>query len=204
MITLYHRDDCPFCWKVRITLSELSLSYQSVHVAHGEKHPNVVALSPQMSVPVFVDEDIVLWESGVIAEYLIETHGAQLMPRSPAERGYVRSLQRFSDHIVGQALRGIIFEKRGKSPTEWDQALLQEADKRWRRCLDWLESRLKSRLTFADEFSLAECALLPRFGLAEQYGAGVDERHPRLLRWYTANRARPSFTATMPQPPVFE
>lgn len=202
MITLYHRDDCPFCWKVRIVLAELSLNYQNIPVARGDKPPNVVALSPQRTVPVLVEADVVLWESGIIAEYLIERYGSGLLPPTPAERAHVRSIQRFSDHVIGQALRDIIFEKRSKPRGEWNSQLLREADVRWRRCLDWLESRLKPGLAFSDHFSLAECALLPRFGLAEQYGVGVDRRHPRLQKWYAAHCTRSSFITTRPAPPL--
>ena len=32
MITLYHRADCPFCWKVRIALHELDVPYKEVEI----------------------------------------------------------------------------------------------------------------------------------------------------------------------------
>ena len=70
MITVYQRTDCPFCWKVRIALSELGLEYQVVETRLGEKHPEVGRLSPTGSVPVLVDGETSIWESAVILEYL--------------------------------------------------------------------------------------------------------------------------------------
>ena len=77
MITLYHRSDCPFCWKVRIALVELGINYQLIDTVLGEKHPEVIKYNPKGSVPVFVDGPTVIWESNTILEYLEDVYGPE-------------------------------------------------------------------------------------------------------------------------------
>ena len=204
MITLYHRADCPFCWKVRIALHELDVPYKEIEIKLGEKHPDVLALSPKGTVPVMVDGNLVIWESSIILEYLEDDHHAKrLLPDAAGERALVRSLHYYSDAIVGPAIRDLIFEKRSKPKKSWGAAVIADSDKRWRRRLTELEAKLNEDDRFAAAFSFADCALLPRFGLADHYGAGVDKRHPGLLAWYQTMRRRPSFRATEPPRPEF-
>jgi len=202
MIKLYARADCPFCWKVKIALAELALPFDLVATRLGEKHPEVVALSPRQSVPVLVDDALVIWESAVILEYLHDAYGdqrASLLPQAPAARARARLIHSYSDQVIGPALRDTVFEKRTKPPEDWDQELLAQSAARWRACLVQLETWLDGGDAFAGDFSLAECALAPRFGLAQAYGVGVDDDFPGLARWFATIQARPSYQATLPR-----
>ncbi len=199
---LYYRADCPFCWKVRIALHELDLFYASETVTLGECHPVVAELNPKGTVPILVDGDLVLWESSVIVQYLQETDAqSRLLPRNGKERAGLRMLAHYSDAVIGPALRDTIFEKRSKDKEEWDQELLQRSERAWRKCLAYLESRLAGHGGFSAEFSIADCALLARFGLADHYGVGVNTEHPTLKAWYEHMRRRRAFIATEPERP---
>lgn len=200
MITLYHRDDCPFCWKVRLGLAELGVDYQRVDTVLGEKHPAVIKHNPKGSVPVFIDGETIIWESNTILEYLDERYGSgNLFPGDAAQRSQVRLLLSYSDSIVGPALRGLVFEKRSKPEAEWDWGLINASEQAWRNCLQQLEEWLGDKVYFAKEFSAAECALLPRFGIAEAYGAAASEDFPQLARWFAQAKQRPSYSNTYPQ-----
>jgi len=204
MMTLYQRNDCPFCWKLRLALHELDLSATLVDVARGEKHPVVVDTNPECSIPVLLHNGLKLWESSVILDYIIDAfQGHDLLPGMIAGRARARQLQCYSDRMVGAALRGIIFEKRSKPPQEWDPVALAESTARWHRCLDWIELQVESGHGVLGAFSIADCALLPRFGLADHYGVGVDARHPKLAAWYEQSRRRLSFIATEPARPTW-
>ena len=187
---LYERSDCPFCWKVRLAMHFAGVKPQRIPVASGEKNPDVVRLNPAGSVPVMVDGDLVLAESAIIAEYINEAcaDGA-LLPGDAAAHARIRQLAAYSDTQVGKALRGLVFERRAKPEAEQDQQLIKTSETAWRQCLDWLEERLPGDV-FVERFSLAECALLPRFALAERYGAGVDARHPKLHAWWQLDKAQ--------------
>lgn len=202
MTTLYYREDCPFCWKVRIALEELAHPYDGVIVRHGEVNRDVVALNPKGTVPVLVDNDLVLWESSIIIEFLHDSVvNSHLLPKDKHARAKVRMLQHYSDSVIGPALRGLIFEKRAKDNSDWDAIVIAASDKAWRECLTYLESKLAGADAFSKEFSVADCALSARLGLADHYGAAVDKRHPILSRWYDRIRRRKAFLATEPARP---
>ena len=199
MITLYHRTDCPFCWKVRLGLEELQINYDVIATQFGEKHPDVVRYNPKGSVPVLLDDDTVIWESNTILEYLDDKYAQGGLYPGPAEqRAEVRLLQSYSDTVVGPALRELVFEKRSKPEEQWDLQKIEKSEDAWQACLRQLSGWLKGKNYFCDRFSAAECALIPRFGIAEAYGAaGIDE-FPFLNRWFGELKQRPTYNETYP------
>ena len=73
MIKLYDFLPCPFGQKVRIILAEKGLSYELVQIdlTQGEQRkPDFLRLNPFGRVPVLIDEDITVYDSTIIAEYL--------------------------------------------------------------------------------------------------------------------------------------
>lgn len=199
MPTLYYRADCPFCWKVRIALAELGIQYQSVETQLGEKHPDVQRLNPKGSVPVYVDGDTVIWESSVIIEYLLDgPHQSQLLPSTPRKRSEARLLHSYSDSVIGPALRGLVFEKRAKPETEWDLDIIQKSELAWHQCQEQLANWLGDKDYFCDQFTIAECALLARFEIAEFYGAQIPDHLQSLTHWHQTGRERPSVNSTYP------
>ena len=181
---LYHRDDCPFCWKSRIAFAFAGVSPDLIAVKRGEKHPDIQKLSATATIPVFVDGDLVITQSGVLVEYINDAFAkGRLLPTSAPSRANARNLNAYSDMVVGKALRGVVFERRDKTVEEQDQSLISASEKDWRKCLDYLETIIKGPFMLGD-FSMADCALLPRFALASRYDAGVDDRHPGLLEYW--------------------
>ena len=199
MIRLYERTDCPFCWKVRIGLEELDIPYETVATRLGEKHPDVVRLSPARTVPVMVDGDSVIWESAVILDYLDSRYApGQLIPPDPAEGARVRLLHAYSDKQLGACLRTLVFEMRSKPERDWDRGLLEEGRRDWEVCQAWLEGELGGRDFFGGQLGAADCALGARFGVAEAYGVAVNSAHPGLQRWFEAITSRSSWQAAYP------
>lgn len=199
MITLYQRTDCPFCWKVRLALAEIGLEYDIVETRLGEKNPDVMRLSPTGSVPVLVDGELSIWESGVIIEYLDNRYApGRLMSADPVSQARIRLLHAYSDKVVGGFLRELVFEKRSKPRRDWQADIIQSGMEGWSVCMEYLEQQLGDRPYFAEEYSAADCALAARFGVAEAYGAPVTEDCSGLKRWYGAVTARPSWQAAYP------
>ena len=132
MLTFYQRTDCPFCWKVRLALAELSIDFTIIETRLGEKHPDVLRLSPAGTVPVMVDGDVVIWESGIMLDYLdVQYSPGRLIAQTPNEQVTVRSRHAFSDKCVGPALRELVFEKRSKPESEWDTILIHNSETKW-------------------------------------------------------------------------
>lgn len=193
--TLVQRSDCPFCWKVRLAFAEAGLPYR-VRPRVAEER-----IGPDGTVPVLLDGDLVIWESAVIAERVAElAPAAGLMPNDPDQRARVRLLHSYSDRVAGIGLREVIFEKRSKPREHWDVERITEGTRRWESSLEWLEGELGDHSYFGGgTFSLADCALVPRFHLAEQFGLPLGARHRRLTQWLARARQRPSFLATRPE-----
>ena len=200
MITLYQRTDCPFCWKVRLALAELALPFNPVEVGLGEVNPQVKQLSPTGTVPVLVDAGVIIWESSVMLEYLHDKCATStLLPYVAAQAARVRSLHAYSDKCVGPALRDLVFEKRSTTTAKWNKQLIADSEQRWLQCQDYLEVQLGQADYFGGTaFSMADCALAARFGVAEAYGAAVDQRHPALVSWYTRVQAGDTWQQAYP------
>lgn len=199
MITLYHRGDCPFCWKVRIALCELGIDFQERATVAGESHSAVAHLSPTGTVPVLLDGDLVLWDSSVIIEYLDSRYGNhRLYTTDPITQALIRQLQVYSDKIVGAGLRDLVFEKRSKPASQWDRDVIERSEQAWRDCMGWLEARRTDETWSVHEFSAADCALAARFGVAEAYDAAVTDEFPGLFDWYQAVKARRAWTLAYP------
>ncbi len=78
-LVLYELKGCPYCQKVRRTLAELELEYESrlVPAAHSARE-EVKEISGQTGVPVLVDRDHGvegMAESDDIVAYLKKTYG---------------------------------------------------------------------------------------------------------------------------------
>ncbi len=199
MITLYHRGDCPFCWKVRLALAELNLQFESVETRLGQKHPAVLEHSPTDTVPVLVDGDTVIWESSVIIDYLDARYSpGKLIPEDAAEAAQMRLFHVYSDKVVGSCLKDLVFEKRSKPAAEWDLDLIAASEKKWMSCQQWLEQRLNDDEFFGGSYSSADCALAARFGVAEAYGSALTPEYPRLHRWFESVKARDSWATAYP------
>ncbi|MBA1148767.1 glutathione S-transferase family protein [Ectothiorhodospiraceae bacterium WFHF3C12] len=196
---LYDKPECPFCFKVRIALAEQGRSFEHrPHDAPGVEDERR-RLSPTGTVPIVVlDDGYVMTESNVIMEYLADT-GAGLLPADPEARATARALAHYSDTRVGQAVREVIFEKRGKPEAEWDRERIAAGAAVWENeCLPYLAEALAGQEYFAGAYSLADAALTARFALARAYGLLVPGGFENLQRWYARTSSRPSFAAAAP------
>jgi glutaredoxin/uncharacterized protein (DUF302 family) len=77
MITLYQTEWCPYCHRVRQTLTELGLTYTAVSVPYAnEDRVELLAIAGQAGVPVLTDGDKVYGDSDEIIAYLRATYPA--------------------------------------------------------------------------------------------------------------------------------
>lgn len=194
---LYHRHDCPFCWKSRIGFAFAATEPKLISIAKGEKHPDIVKLSATATIPVFVKDDLVITQSSVLLEYINDAFAdGRLLPSRPDDRAKVRNLCAYSDMVVGKALRGLVFERRDKRKEDQDAGLIRQSEEDWRHCLGFLENTV-SETFMSGDFSMADCALLPRFALATRYGAAVDDKHPKLLSYWERAQKHPAYEGSL-------
>ena len=183
---LYSKKECPFCWQVKIALNYLDIDYDLEEWKTPDKE-FLLQYSPQGSSPILLINDSSIWDSVSIIYYLedISVNNKTLFPGTINERAKARLLHTYNNSIAGKYLREVIFEKRSKPESEWDAKRIEKGEQGWRSTLDWLEAEIESSASFISAgFSIADAALLPRFGLAEHYGVGIDEKHPKLYEWF--------------------
>ncbi|WP_404364884.1 glutathione S-transferase family protein [Marinobacter sp.] len=198
-LRLIDKPECPFCWRVRIALALQGRPAESLDRSDPEVLAEWRELSPNRTVPVLVDEDLVLTDSGPILEYLAET-GPALLPDSPRQRAKARSWMVYGDHVLGRCIREVVFEKRDKPEKEWDQDRIREGARGFREGLPALEAALgEEHFLNGSQPALAECVLFPRFALAWAYGVGIPEEFPRIRQWFGRMAAHPAFVSASPE-----
>jgi GST-like protein len=189
--------DTPNGRKVSVALEELGLAYE-VHVVdimQGEQHaPEFVRLSPNGKIPAILDPDgpggqpLGVFESGAILIYLAEKTG-RLMPTDPVRR--IRTLEWLMWQMGGF----------GPMPGQVHHfiALEDEADRRYglarymketRRLYGVMDAHLATHDTFADEFSIADIAILGWAWRHARHQVDLAD-FPNVLRWYETCMARP-------------
>ncbi|TML71825.1 MAG: glutathione S-transferase family protein [Actinobacteria bacterium] len=99
MLTLYDAPRCPYCARVRIVLAEKDVPYDPIVIDLADRPAWIYQKNPSGKVPILEDDDWILPESAVIAEYLEERFpDPPLQPADAAERALARLLVfRFDD-----------------------------------------------------------------------------------------------------------
>jgi len=198
VMKLYNKPECPFCWKVRLALAELDIDVEIIDHQSPEHIDEWRAITPRKTVPILVNNDMVVFESNVILEYLHDISG-NLLSNKPDERIVPRLINKYSDGVIGAGLREVIFEKRDKPEHEWDLERIQLGIEKFEQALEYLSKQLGNKKFFGSCYSLPECALTARFGLAEAYGVAIPIRFANLINWFTRMKSRPSYQKTAPQ-----
>jgi len=94
MLVLYHNDMSTCAQKVRLTLDEKALRWESRHLdlrSGDQQKPDYLKLNPRGVVPTLVDRDRAVRESNVIMEYLDDEYpDLPLRPRDSFDRAQMR------------------------------------------------------------------------------------------------------------------
>jgi glutathione S-transferase len=198
MIKLYDYPDCPFCQKVRVVLAEKDLEFEikPVDLRKGEqKAPEFLKLNPYGKVPVIIDDDIVIYDSTIINEYLDEEYpNPPLMPEDSAGRAGVRLLEDFADNSFLPPAGAVLAELH-KPEAERDAEKVRKYQADVNRVLARLEGALAGKEYLAGEFSLADIAFVPRVLILSQLGIELDSRLHNVAAWIARLRERPSVQA---------
>jgi len=195
MIKLYDYPDCPFSQKVRVALAEKELEFERVHVdlrSGEQRQPEFLKLNPYGRVPVLVDEDVVIYDSTVINEYLEDEYpSTPLMPEDSASRARVRMFEDFADNsFTPQA--GLALGEITKPEADRDSEKLRRYQSEIGRVLVHVESLLDGKPFLTGDFSLADIAFVPRLLILPQLGVDVDPRLQAVVAWQARLRERPS------------
>jgi len=192
---LYDYPQCPFGQKVRIVLAEKELSYEMIHVdlRKGEqKKPEFLKLNPFGKVPVLVDEEIVVYDSTVINEYLEDEYPhPALLPAESAARARARSLEDYADIAFILPL-GVLMNEVRKPEAERDAERVRRSREEIERALAFLNGQLGESPFLAGDFSVADAAFAPRLMVLKAVGIELKPQWEPLRRWIERLAERPS------------
>ena len=153
-MTFFSSPEDHYSHRVRIVLAEKGVTVDIVDVDSSNKPEDLASLNPYNEVPTLVDRELTLFQSSVIMEYLDERFPhPPLMPVDPVSRAKVRlALLRIEDDYYS-----MLTDIEEGSPTQ-----ARKAKKQLREALTADSEVFGAKPYFlSDEFSLADCALIP-------------------------------------------
>jgi len=189
VLTLYSGSDCVHCHRVRLVLAAKGVVYDLITVNPRSPPEDLLDLNPYNSVPTLVDRDLVLYDTGVICEYLDERYPhPPLMPVDPLSRARLRlaimRIERDWMPFVEQI-------GSGGRPAETARKRLREA------LLSSIPLFKAAKFFLNPELSLADCALAPLIWRLPHLGVALP-REAHVINDYGDRIFRnPGFTRSM-------
>jgi len=196
MMKLYDYPDCPFAQKVRVVLAEKELEYETIFVdlRTGEHRQNAefLKLNPYGKVPVLIDDEVVVYDSTIINEYLEDEYPhPALMPEDSSARARVRTLEDYCDNSFLPSA-GFVQAELSKPTEEQDAERLARYRNELQRGLKRLEAFLGGKEYLAGEFSLADISFVPALLILPRLGVEVDPALRGVTAWINRLKQRPS------------
>jgi glutathione S-transferase len=193
-LVLYQHPFAMYCWKPLIALYERDVPF-TPDLVEADRSA-LAALWPPASIPVLVDDRVVVPESSIIVEHL-DRHGdaPPLIPTAPDEALQARLWDRVADsdvttpvqRIVGDALR---------PPDAKDPHGVSQAQATLDLAYATLDRQLNGRdhdgWLAGDDFTLADCAAAPALHYADVVHPLDRDAHPALAAYFQRVLTRPS------------
>jgi len=187
MMGLFSGNTCIRSHQVRFVLREKGITTDIQNV-DGKKVPeDLIALNPYASIPTLTDRELVIYDSGVIIEYLDERYPhPPLMPVSPVDRAKIRlALVSLEADIVSTAI-------------ELDAALGSRNENSLRKKLkSMLNSSLDlfsvNKYFLNDELTVIDCVLAPILWRLEYFGISLGKEHKAITDYMERVFSRKTF-----------
>ena len=187
MMGLFSGNTCIRSHQVRFVLREKGITTDIQNV-DGKKVPeDLIALNPYASIPTLTDRELVIYDSGVIIEYLDERYPhPPLMPVSPVDRAKIRlALVSLEADIVSTAI-------------ELDAALGSRNENSLRKKLkSMLNASLdlfSSNMYFLnDELTVIDCVLAPILWRLEYFGISLSKEQKAISDYMERVFSRETF-----------
>ncbi|MDB6086974.1 MAG: Glutathione S-transferase [Gammaproteobacteria bacterium] len=199
-LTLVSHPICPFVQRAAIALLEKGVPFERIDVDLTAKPDWFLAISPLGKVPLLKvprgdGNEVILFESMVICEYLEESQsGARLHPADPLARAQHRAWIEYGNTILADAW-GFLSAKEAATAAAKQSA--------FREKLLRLEAALGGGPYFAGErFSLVDAVFGPIFRYFDVLPPRISETIfvdlPRVAEWRQGLRYRPSVRSAVP------
>lgn len=149
------------------------------------------AISPLRRIPVWIEGDLTLCDSSIIAQYIEDTRpGPSMLPADPKDRARARWIEEYADTRLFDVLGWKLFFQLAIKPRilkeEIDRAAVEKARTvEIPETFDYLETLMpQDGFLFGEAAGLADFSLAPAFLNARVVGEEVDAgRWPLLAAW---------------------
>ena len=174
---LYEHPLSPYSQKNKIALREKGVAFDLVTpegMGIGNGGGDWAAANPRLEVPALVDEDISVFDSTIIQDYIEERWPVPaLLPATAAERARVRMIEEVMDTQYEATTWGmmevLVFQRVSGAEGE---ALLARAKTQIAAMNGWLEAKLGDANWFNGEaFGWGDIAVAPHVMIAVGFGA---------------------------------
>lgn len=201
MLTLY-TSASPNGRRVSIALEELALPYELRVLDLGAAEQldrEFLAKSPNHTVPLIEDGDLVLWESGAILVHLAERHG-DLLPSDPMGRARAMQYAFFASSAVGPNLERLLAQLR-LPIEERSRDIVESVGDEVSRLLEALGRMLEDGRPFlAEAYSIADIMHFPWMQPLLSMRAPPLMEQTRVVAWLERVAARPAVVRGMAVP----
>jgi RNA polymerase-associated protein len=196
MMTLYSRATDARCHRVRLVLAEKALETRTVETDPTTPPEDLIDLNPYQTVPTLVDRDVVVYEPGIVCEYIDERFPHPSMSSTdPGTRAHARlALRRIEQEWY--AVSDVLEPASGADRREKDRArkLLTES-------LLASEPLFRMRAWFlSDQFSQLDAAVAPILWRLPRWDidcAAIVAAAPAIEKYATKVFARASFARSL-------
>ena len=202
---LYISNGSPFSRKVRIVLLEKGLPFE-LDVLDAFR-PTAGTIGPTLSVPVLEDDDIRIWESDLIVDYLLKTYPNskatdEMAGEPPLAPWLARPDRHWDDMTVLATIASFansivnlrLMRPDGMTPDNSDYLARQRT--RVERCLDWLEEKVTDQGFAPGWLSIMDIAFVCPIVYCEKREVMPWRGRPKLDALFDRCVQRPSFVAT--------
>lgn len=193
-LRLYANSVSPFVRKVRITLYEKGVDFETVEIERGSQRDDLLRINPRGEVPALEDDATIVTGSASICDYLEDKFPRPpLLPSSPQERARCRSLEHIADSHT-DALQFLLFLLAVRRPDlrEDHPDALPALSRQVARHYLLLDRALAGRDYFFHNLSRADVALVPHLTSLEYLAQPVPDGCARLRSWLVRITLRPS------------
>ena len=197
MLTIYHVKGTR---SVRVIwlCEELSIPYEVEIIDFSpafRNSPEWRSKSPTGKVPAMTDGDLTMFESGAMADYLLERHGEGRLvpPPGTAESALCRQWSWFAEATFARPLGEIVNHNRVAPEGGLVEFVIEDCKERARTCIAAIDEALAdTEYLVGGTFTVADIMTGYSLMLADNFGLLTDD-YPRAKAYFERLSQRPGF-----------
>ena len=199
---LFYSNNSPYARKIRILISEKKALVALEKVVLADKNCTIHQYNPLAKVPTLIANDISIFDSPVIAEYIDhKTDLPYLIPSDFDKKILVKRWEAIADGLCDAAV-AVMLEKR-KPVSQQNADLFEKQMKKIKLSLEWLNREMEGKKYYLEnKFSYADIAAGCALGYVKLRYSEIDfeKEYINLHDLYELLMQRPSFQKTIPEP----